>query len=265
MLYLPSERFLKGVALGFDEILSDILWIKALAYFGGHAVTDQDYTWLGHILDIVTSLDPLFSYPYEFGGIILTTEVGDVEKSNSLLKKGMENVPKSNERYWYYPFFIAFNHMYYKNDYKTAAHYLEIASKFPQSPSYLPLLVSRLYSNANSLDVAITFLSEMIKSSQKPELKEKLKQRLNEIINQSNIQFLETAKNNFFLEFYRYPHGIGELFTNGLIFFIPADPRGGTYYISKENGSIENTKKSDLSQVYIDKSSKFEINIQPIK
>ena len=270
MLYLPSGKFLKAAALGFDEMLADLLWIKALAYFGGHAVTDQDYSWLGHILDIVTTLDPYSQYPYEFGGVILATEIGDVDKSNALLEKGMKNVLKSHKRYWYLPFFTAFNYMYYKNDNKTAARYLEIASKFPQSPDYLPLLVSRLYADADSPAIAITFLKEMIHSTQKAELKEKLKLRLKELINKTNMDLLEAANDKFFLNYYRYPETIGEMFEKGFIFYMPEDPRGGQYYISKEDHTIKNTKKAEDLKVHIDtkdkdKKNQLKINMQPLQ
>ena len=137
-LYLPSGTFLKGAALGYDEMLGDMLWIKAVGYFGGHAGTDRNYTWLAHLLDVVTTLDPLYQYPYEFGGVVLAAEVGDVNKSIALLKKGMKNVSRDDPRYWYFPFFLAYDYMYHKDDYLTAAHYLEQAVKFPQSPAYLP-------------------------------------------------------------------------------------------------------------------------------
>ena len=42
-LYLPSGTFLKGAALGYDEMLADLFWIKAVGYFGGHAQTDRNY------------------------------------------------------------------------------------------------------------------------------------------------------------------------------------------------------------------------------
>ena len=265
LLYLPSGKFLQGAALGFDEMLADLLWIKAIGYFGSHAVTDQDYFWLSHILDIVTTLDPFFQYPYEFGGVILATEIGDVDKSNRLLEKGMKNVPETHERYWYFPFFIAFNYMYYKDDYKTAAHYLEMASKFPQTPDYLPLLVSRLYADADEPEMAITFLREMIEGTDNPELNEKLKLRLNEVINNSNIQFLEKAKGNFFLKFLRYPENIKEMFESRLILYMPVDPRGGEYYISKEDYTVKNTKKAETLKIHIYKQNKVKIDIKQIQ
>ena len=55
MLYLPSGKFLKPLCLGFDEVVADLLWMKAVVYFGGHARADQHYPWLYHILDLTCS------------------------------------------------------------------------------------------------------------------------------------------------------------------------------------------------------------------
>ncbi|MFH1625453.1 MAG: hypothetical protein ABID54_09915, partial [Pseudomonadota bacterium] len=85
LLYLPSGRFLKPAALGFDELLADFLWVKAVTYFGGHYLTDKRYEWLYHILDVTTTLDPRFEYVYEFGGIILSIEGNQIKESIALL------------------------------------------------------------------------------------------------------------------------------------------------------------------------------------
>ena len=225
--YLPSGKFLKGAALGYDEILGDLLWIKALGYFGGHLETDRNYTWLGHILDIVTTLDPLYQPPYEFGGIALASEAGEVDQSIALLKKGMAHVSPHHPRYYYLPFFLAFNYMYYKGDYLTAAHFLEQAAQFPQSPPYLPGLVARLYANADSPEVAVTFLQEMIQSTQRPDLKARLVERLDQVIHQSNLKTLSRAVDRFYLKFETYPASLDELLHAGILHDIPVDPRGG--------------------------------------
>jgi hypothetical protein len=263
LLYLPSGKFLKGAALSFDEMLADLLWIKSLAYFGGHSLTDKDFFWLDHLIDIVTTLDPLFQYPYEFGGIILATEIKNAEKSNHLLEKGMKNVPKNHERYWYLPFFAAFNHMYYLADNKMAAHYLEIASRFPQAPPYLPKLAAKLYANAGEPEMAIPFLEEIIQGTNNPELKESLQQRLNEIINYNNILLLDEAKKKFIGKFHRLPKTINELVETGTIITLPKDPRGGEYYISPYSDAIENTIATDALKLHIYKKDQPVINAKP--
>ena len=92
LLYLPKSGHLKEMSLGYETVFADILWMKAIGYFGGHTLTDKEYPWLFHILDQTTSLDPLFHHAYTFGGVVLAVE-GDsgetLAQSIALLKKGM--------------------------------------------------------------------------------------------------------------------------------------------------------------------------------
>lgn len=253
--YLPSGKFLSGAALGYDEILGDLLWIKALGYFGSHSRTDQNYTWLGHILEVVTTLNPLYQAPYEFGGIALAAEAGDVDRSIALFKKGMANVPTSDPRYYYLPFFLAFDYMYYKGDYLTAAHYLEQAAQFPQSPAYLPKLAARLYADADSPELAVTFLQEMIQSTDRQDLKERLAVRLHYVIHHSNLKTLNQAVDIFYQHFEKYPASLDELVDAGIVHEIPVDPRGGTYYINGQDHRVANTIQAKELKVYIKKEN----------
>lgn len=167
LLYLPSGKCLKPLMLGFDELAADFLWIKAIGYFGGHSLTDKSYKWLYHLLDLTTTLDPHFRYPYEFGGIILSAEQGDVEQSNKLLMKGRQYHPK----YWRFPFYLGFNKFFYQKDAPSAAHFLAQASSLPGHPAYLPKLSASLYAYAGQRDTAIDFLTRMCEDLRDPELK----------------------------------------------------------------------------------------------
>lgn len=253
-LYLPSGKFLKGATLAYDEMLADFLWIKAIAIYANKLLTKQDFEWLTHILEITTTLNSYSQYPYEFGGIIFADPFKDIDGSIAILKKGMLSVPETHKRYWYFPFFIAFNYMFYKNDYKAAAHYLEIATKFPQSPSYLPLLTARLYANANTPEIAIPFLQEMIKSTDSENLKKQLLERLNTIIVENNIVELEKAKALFYKKNQKMPEKIEQLLEHGIINILPNDPLGGKYYISKEDFSIKHSILTERMPLYIDKN-----------
>jgi hypothetical protein len=253
--YLPSGVFLKGAALSFDEVLADLLWIKALGYFGAHAKGDQNYQWLNRLLDITTTLDPYFHDPYEFGGIVLSWELGDVEAGTKILQKGMENVPKHHPRYWYLPFFTAFNYMYYKHDYQQAAKDLVFAATFPQSPKYLPLLVSRLYANTEDPGLAIPFLEEMLAQSDTPEMRESLKKRIKEIEIKKHLSILSSASKKFERQTGRSLKKLDELINYGILKALPAEPFGGQYEI-QENGAIQSTSQIDDMELHIDKNKK---------
>lgn len=228
--YLPSGTFLKGLALSYDNVLADLLWIRSIGYFADEYVTTKNYSWLYHILDITTTLDPYYQDPYEFGGIILTNEAEAVEKSSKLLRKGMQNVPKTNPRYWYLPFFLSYNYWYYSDDYKEAARLLEIASHFPQSPSYLPLLTARMYANSSSSELAIPFLDEMIKQAQDEKRVEQLQLRKKHILVNTHLEQLNKAVEQFNKQTGRYPNYSDEIIDQGLLKKIPEEPFGGSYY-----------------------------------
>lgn len=238
LLYLPSGKFIKGVSLAYDEMVADFLWIKVIGYFGTHAKTDRDYKWFNHFLNIIVELDPYSQYVYEFGGIVLSAEMELPHKSNELLKKGMANVVKSHERYWKLPFFIAFNYMYYLNDFKKAAQFLEIAAKDNRSPNYLPLLVSRLYANDNYHDTAIKFLSEMVADTQNKELKKQIETRIKELVNDRNIRILENARDRFVKIMKRFPFMLYELVLYGFINRFPDNIEEGSYRIDLNDHSI---------------------------
>ncbi|MBF0468823.1 MAG: hypothetical protein HQK61_08065 [Desulfamplus sp.] len=265
LLYLPSGKFLQGAALCYDEMLADFMFIKTIGYLGSHAETDRNYTYLDQMLNVVTTLDPFYEFPYEFGGIVLATEVGKVDSSISLLKKGMENVPQNHERYWYLPFYYAFNFMYYKNDYLTAAKYIELSTKYKNSPSYLPLLAARLRANTESPEAAIPFLQEMIKSTDNETLKNNLALRIDELkaVKQvkSDIQLLEYAVKYYYSIYNKYPEYLWELIITGIIAKVPEHPMGGSYYFSHQDKTVKSTFKT--LPLYIDKTRSLEIKATP--
>ena len=244
--YLPSGTFLKGAALSYDAELSDLLWIKALAYFGDQYVSGHDYSWLYHILDTATTLDSYFEDPYEFGGIVLANEVGDVEKSTMLLKKGMQNVPRTHRRYWYLPFFLAYNYWYFQKDYKTGAKYLEIASRYPQAPSYLPLLTARMYADASNADMALPFLDEMIRSARTAERKTQLERRRKEVLVNRDLDMLDQAVLAYKRQIGSYPASLEDLVTEGIIDTIPVEPFGGRYVYDPLLQKVRSTRSGRI-------------------
>lgn len=157
LLYLPSGRFLKPAVLGFDNVAADWLWLRAIGYFGGHYMADRNYPWLAHMLNLITDLDPRFSIVYYFGGIVLAIEAGQVDESIRLLEKGMLNLPHE----WKYPFYLGFDHFYYKGDLVKAGDYISRAARLPGHPEYLPRLAASLYAKAGRMEDAIAFLEAL--------------------------------------------------------------------------------------------------------
>lgn len=253
--YLPNGTFLKGAALSYDEVLSDLFWIKTIGYLGSRATTDKNHEELYSLINIVTILDPLFQYPYEFGGVVLSDDPKTIDLSIEILKKGMANVPRKDERYWYLPFFTAYNYMYHKEDYLTAAKYLEMASSFPQSPQYLPFLVSRLYANSKDPGLAIPFLETMRASTSSLERIAALDKRIKDIKIKQHVSILNAALMAYHERYGEYPVHLKELIDTNVLKSIPQEPYGGEYKIMKQ-GTVLSTSDVDEMKLHIYKKVK---------
>ena len=176
-MYIPSGKFLKHFTLGFDQLIADYFWVKTISYFGDHVMADRQYPWLYHMLDLVTTLDPLCQWPYFFGGIILSLEANQVEQSNLILKRAMRYHPNV----WAFPFYIGFNYWYHYKNPARAGSFIEIAAKLPRAPAYLKTLPARLYSEGGQKEAALRFLQEMMTKTQDPRMRAKLEKRMEEI------------------------------------------------------------------------------------
>ncbi|TKB09385.1 hypothetical protein [Desulforhopalus sp. IMCC35007] len=252
--YLPNGTFLKGLALSYDEALADLLWIKAIGFFGSQGVIDKKNEKLHVLINIVTTLDPLFQYPYEFAGIVFSDDSKTVDRSIEILEKGIANVPHKDRRYWYLPFFMAYNYMHHKEDYLMAAKYLEIAASFPQSPPYLPLLVSRLYANSQDPELALPFLQEMLASADTPERIAELDKRIKDIKIKQHISVFNTAIKKFHEYTGRYPTDLKELVGANILKSLPIEPYGGEYKIIKK-GIVQSTSDVDDLNLHLDKKT----------
>lgn len=177
MLYLPSGSLLKPMALGFDNLLADVLWIRAVVYFGGHYMTDKRYPWLYHILDLVTTLDPKFEMPYEFGGIVLAMDEKAVSKSIAILRKGIQHHPN----YWRFPFYLGFDYFYLLGDFKTAAGYMELAAQLPGCPPYVPRLAASMKYKTAGPAIALHFLKEIQDHTEDTRIKEEVSRKIKEL------------------------------------------------------------------------------------
>lgn len=176
-LYIPSGRHLKAFALGFPDLAADLLWIRAIGYFGGHALTDREYPWLHNILDQVTNLDPAFRFPYLFGGITLAIEESTAEQSIVLLRKGMTQYPGD----WRFPFYIGFNAFYHQQDPERAAAYMRYAASLPGGPEYLPRLAASLTAESGRAEAAIRFLTTLAEGARDESARANILQKIEDL------------------------------------------------------------------------------------
>jgi hypothetical protein len=154
LTYLPSGKLLKPLAMDLDEAVADILWIKAMIYFADAYMQGKGYGWLGHMLDIVTTLNPRMRPAYEFGGVVLTKEKSQLPKTMRLLERGVGEFPKD----WRIRVYAAMAQLALDSNYTKAAAFLEPVTLDPEVPDHIRTLCATLLSKGGGRRVALAFL-----------------------------------------------------------------------------------------------------------
>ncbi len=90
---LPRGEYLKPALLGYHHLGADVFVVTTPASLGKKRNTADEYEWLYHALDVVTTLDPQYAYAYYVGGVVLTNYANRVDLSNRLLEKGHRENP----------------------------------------------------------------------------------------------------------------------------------------------------------------------------
>ncbi|NJL59305.1 MAG: hypothetical protein HC887_06325 [Desulfobacteraceae bacterium] len=159
VVYLPvSTSVMRLFAPADPNFLADMIWMRTTYYFGKHVLTDRQYPYLLHLLDMITDLAPRWENPYLFGAIALPTETQIVADGLYLIDKGLSHHPQN----WMLWFFKGYYFWKSLNDMEKASEALYKASTCPEAPAYLANLSAKLATQAGKRELAIRFLQESI-------------------------------------------------------------------------------------------------------
>ena len=145
VLFLSSPKVLKRASLGYDGLLADIYWTRAVQYFGGrHHNNAQSYDLLFPLLEITTHLDPQLVPAYQFGASFLAPPppngAGQPDRAIRLMEYGIQNNPDDWKLYYDLGF------VYYMNlkDYQKAAEAFAQGSKVPDAHPFMRVLAAQM-------------------------------------------------------------------------------------------------------------------------
>src|ERR1700691_4687595 len=141
VLYISSPKALKRLSLGYNGLLADIYWTRAVQYFGSkHFAESQHYDLLAPLLEITTALDPHLTVAYEFGANFLAPKppngAGQPQRAIELSEFGIRNNP--NEWRLYYD--LGFIYYMELEDYGNAQKAFADGAKLPNTHQIMPLM-----------------------------------------------------------------------------------------------------------------------------
>ncbi len=158
LLYYPSGFAVRQAALGYETAAADIAWLRGIQYYGEHRLNDQKYDLIGHVMDIVTQLDPAFQEPYVFGAFVMAQEQHQPERGLELLERGI----RANPTNWRLAFEAGFLHYVCRHDYASAARFFTWASRMPGHDPFVDRFAAFANERAGDTGVAILLWKQVL-------------------------------------------------------------------------------------------------------
>ncbi|QQR88901.1 MAG: hypothetical protein IPJ88_11800 [Myxococcales bacterium] len=209
--YVPPKQWLATFSLGHKMALCDLLWLRALVYFGEEIQHKGEVKYLFNYVDAMLRLDPYFRQAYLWVGNVALYRTGkitskDAYKAADYLKKGVALFPDDGELAWdlgatlTYELPPLLDNDEEKNRAKAdGIPYLETAARLGAGPSWLALSNASELKRLGQTEQALRHLVEIYATIQDPDTKENIKAQISSLSDQAYAEALQAA----FAEFSR--------------------------------------------------------------
>ena len=237
-LVLSSPTAVRKLSLGYDSLLADIYWTRAVQYYGSRVGTPHaTFDLLWPLLDITTTLDPKLIVAYRFGAIFLSEPgavgAGRTDLAVELVKRGIAANPDE----WRLDADLGFLYYFRMKDYPdAAAAYLE-GSRNPKAPPWMRLMAARVAEKGGSFETSRMIWSEIFESTKDPRIRKRALEELQGLKAQEDEQHLDELAEAYQKRFGRYPASMNELRDAGFLPGIPVDPAGYPYVLGHDGKS----------------------------
>jgi hypothetical protein len=246
VLYISSPKLLKRVSLGYEGLLADIYWTRAVQYFGRkHLAYSDRYDLLAPLLEITTLLDPHLIVAYQFGASFLAPPppngAGMPDRAIQLMEYGIRNNP--NEWKLYYD--LGFIYYMDKKDYAGAARAFDRGSRGPNAHPFMKIMAAQMAQHAGELETARMLWVTTYQTSQDRQIRANAVSHLRALRVDEDVTMLENAVARYGQKTGHLPPSVSALVAAGMLTGIPSDPDGHPYRLMPD-GRIEVRQPDDF-------------------
>lgn len=236
-LLLQSGATAKKLSMGYDALLADIYWTRAVQLYGTKVgKTHEGFELLWPLLDISTTLDPKLIPAYEAGSIFLSqTGIGGAGRPDlavELLKRGIS----ANPAEWHLDFDLGFVYYWSLHDYGEAAKAYLAASK-AGGPPWLAIIAAKMAQRGGSLEMSQVIWSQLYETSKDPRVRKSAADELRGLKALEDENHLDQLAQEYQQRFGHFPASSAEMVHAGMIGGVPVDPAGYPYQFGADGKS----------------------------
>lgn len=201
--YLPPASWLPALSLGYDEALADLLWMRALVYFGDEIVQQGASRYVLDYAEAIETLDPDFLALYRWVGMAgfygaQGRSPEEAERALALMERGAERFPDDGQLAWDLGAALAFELPVILEDPSArdeararAAPHLMRAVRLGAAPEWVTLAGAALLSRIGRTHQAIRHLEQMHPLVEDPETRRQIEDRIGQLRAYAREQGLE--------------------------------------------------------------------------
>jgi len=239
VLLISSPKFLKRASLGYNGLMADIYWTRAVQYFGReHHADATEYKLLAPLLEITTYLDPKLLVAYEYGGNFLAPPppggAGEPERAVHLLEYGIQQNPDEWRLY------MSLGHIYFLElkDYAKAESAFERGSRVPNAHPSLAVMAALMAQHTGNLDTARALWTATYQTATDKNIRDNAFEHLIALRVDTDVTRLQAAVDGFRQRTGRIPASLLELAAAEGWLGLPADPDHVPYMLTSD-GRVE--------------------------
>lgn len=188
LLFLPRPEAIRAMSLGYHEFAADIVYLRAVLYFGAQVQGQHNFGWLENFLQTTIDLDPNWKKPYRWAGVATMYNGTPITRervlaSSRFLKAGIEKFPGD----WELPFMLGCNLLFEmkpQNEAEKAkftsegAEWIRRSALVGGSPPWAALLAATILRREGREDAALRHLEQVYYATSDERTREEVKRRL---------------------------------------------------------------------------------------
>jgi hypothetical protein len=264
LLYFSSPAAVKSMALGYDGLLADFYWMRAIQYYGRREVADKRpvrYKNLSTLLDITTTLDPHLLDAYRVGSDFLAEPdpvgAGQPREALKLLDKGIRVHPQE----WRLYYDKGFIYYWFLQDYRAAGETWLEASKLPSSPYWMPGLAAMSMSKGGAIEIALTLWQRQYQESDRADIRENARKHIVSFQVAKDLWTLEILLEKYRAAAGSFPPSLRDLLRGQKHRCATADPSGIPYAYNPQTGVVSLNPKSEIQYLSVPETYKQQLRM----